>query len=88
LALDGNGTLQVPDVNATDTVTAGSGFYTSDFYYVNNIQVVGPRRTGWAAPTGTVSRATFNPATVTTEQLAQRFAAMYADLAAHGLVGP
>jgi hypothetical protein len=53
-------------------------------------QVVGARKTGWALPTGTSSRATFDTATVTTAQLAQRLKAMIEDLeatAGHGLIG-
>lgn len=34
----------------------------------------------WIAPTGNVSRATFDPATVTTQQLAERVAALIQDL--------
>lgn len=40
--------------------------------------------TGWAAPTGTASRATFDTATVTTAQLAQRVKALIDDLTAQG----
>jgi hypothetical protein len=38
----------------------------------------------WAAPTGTVSRATFATSTATTAQLAQRLAALIQDLQATG----
>jgi hypothetical protein len=38
----------------------------------------------WAAPTNTVSRATFDTSTVTTAQLAQRVAALIQDLQATG----
>jgi hypothetical protein len=53
-------------------------------------QVVGARKTGWALPTGTISRATFDTATVTTAQLAQRVYGMLTDFystAGHGLLG-
>jgi hypothetical protein len=50
-------------------------------------QVVGARRTGWVAPTGTSSRATFDTATVTATQLAERVKALIEDLTAHGLIG-
>lgn len=62
----------------------------SKVMYVGGNRVIGTRKTGWAAPTGTASRATFDTATVTTEQLAQRFLALYNDLAetaGHGLIG-
>lgn len=44
--------------------------------------------TGWTAPTGALSRATFDPATVTLGQLAQRVAALLTDLLAKGDLGP
>lgn len=51
-------------------------------------QVVGARATGWALPTGTLSRATFDQSTVTLAQLAQRVAALITDLySQHGLIG-
>jgi hypothetical protein len=56
-------------------------------YEVASTKVVGARRTGWSAPTGAVSRATFDESTVTTAQLAQRVAALLNDLTTHGLIG-
>jgi len=50
-------------------------------------KVVGSRRTGWGAPTGTATRTAFATATVTTEQLAERVKALIDDLTTHGLVG-
>jgi hypothetical protein len=53
-------------------------------------QVVGPQMTGWALPTGTTSRSTFDTATVTTAALAQKVKALIEDLhesAGHGLLG-
>lgn len=55
----------------------------------NGNKVVGARMTGWSAPTGTSSRSTFDPATVTTEELAQRVKALLEDAGAsagHGLI--
>jgi hypothetical protein len=57
------------------------------FYRVDGVKVVGNRATGWAAATGTGSRATFDSATVTTAQLAQRLKALLDDLIGHGLIG-
>jgi hypothetical protein len=54
---------------------------------INDKKVLGPRRTGWAAATGTASRATFDTATVTVSQLAQRVKAIEDDLIAHGMIG-
>jgi hypothetical protein len=56
-------------------------------YEVDGIDVVGPRRTGWTAATGTASRATFATGTVTTAQLAERVKALIDDLIVHGLIG-
>lgn len=55
--------------------------------HVASTQVVSTRKTGWTAATGSVSRATFDTATVTTAQLAQRVAALLDDLISHGLIG-
>ena len=57
-------------------------------YRVDGVKVVGNRAPGWAAATGAPSRATFDAATVTTGQLAQRLKALIDDLIAHGLIGP
>lgn len=81
----------VADGGATATafIDGGSGsFYSTGNYYVDNLRVVTNRQTGWAAPTGTISRATFDQSTVTLPQLAQRLAALITDLIAHGLIGP
>lgn len=50
-------------------------------------QIATSRRTGWAAPTGTATRTTFNTATVTLTQLAERVKALIDDLTTHGLIG-
>lgn len=56
-------------------------------YSVGTHQVVDSRKTGWTAPTGTLSRATFDTATVSTTVLAEVVAALLADLTSHGLIG-
>lgn len=59
-------------------------------FQVNGVSVVGARKTGWATATGTATRTTFNTATVTTAQLAERVKALIDDLhgtAGHGLIG-
>lgn len=53
----------------------------------NGTQVLTSRQTGWAAPTGTLSRATFDQSTVTLAQLAQRVAALIVDITTHGAIG-
>lgn len=53
-------------------------------------QIVTTRRTGWGTATGTATRTTFDTATVTTAQLAERVKALIDDLhgtAGHGLIG-
>lgn len=59
-------------------------------YQVAGTRVVNTRKTGWATATGTATRTTFDTATVTTAQLAQRVKALIDDLhgtAGHGLIG-
>jgi len=53
----------------------------------NGMAVVGPRRTGWGAASGTATRTGFDTAGVTTAQLAERVKALLDDLIAHGLIG-
>ena len=69
------------------TVRADGSASVRSAYQVNSVQVLGARRTGWTAATGSASRAAFATNTVTTEQLAQRFKALLDDLIAHGLIG-
>jgi hypothetical protein len=72
-----------------DGILAGNlGLSAGKVYKVDAIQVVGPRVTGWAAATGTPTRTTFDTATVTTAQLAERVKALLDDLISHGLIGP
>lgn len=54
---------------------------------VGGLGVVGARRTGWAAATGTATRTAFDTATATTAQLAERVKALLDDLTTHGLIG-
>jgi hypothetical protein len=65
---------------------AGDADVTGD-YRVDAVKVVSNRRTGWGAPTGTASRATFETSGATVGQLAQRLKALIDDLTAHGLIG-
>jgi hypothetical protein len=67
--------------------TENVGIPAGKAFQQNNLQVVGARQTGWTAPTGTLSRATFDQSTVTLPQLAQRVAALITDITAHGLIG-
>lgn len=78
----GGGAVIVGGLGVAGGVTISTGALV-----VGANQVVTTRQTGWAAPTGTVSRATFDQSTVTTAQLAQRLAALINDLTTHGLIG-
>jgi hypothetical protein len=60
---------------------------TGDSYMVGSNDVVGSRKTGWTAATGTADRTTFETSTVTIENLAQRVKALIDDLTLHGLIG-
>jgi hypothetical protein len=60
---------------------------TNSVYRVSATQVLGARRTGWSPAGGTANRTTFNTATVTTAQLAQRVKALIDDFIAHGSIG-
>lgn len=56
-------------------------------YEVDGTQVMTNRRTGWGTPSGTADRATFDTATITLEELAQRVKALIDDGLAHGFIG-
>ena len=78
---DGVNMLQV---DGPVTVTTGNS------YKVNNVAVVGARKTGWGTATGTATRTTFATGSVTLSQLAERVKALIDDLhetAGHGLIG-
>jgi hypothetical protein len=68
-------------ISVLGSVDASTGFLTG------GVQTVGFRRPGWTAATGTATRTTFNTATVTLPQLAERVKALIDDLLAHGLIG-
>lgn len=53
---------------------------------VGSTQVVGPVKTGWNAPTGTLTRGTFDSG-ATLATTAQTLAALITDLRSHGLIG-
>jgi hypothetical protein len=93
---EGNGVaISITATNRLGVNTASPG-YTLDaagdvnstgVYRVSGTQVVRARVTGWAAATGTATRATFATSTVTTAQLAERVKALIDDLTTHGLIG-
>jgi hypothetical protein len=85
---------RITNVTAWTVLSSGAtfqaGLASAAEFQVLGTRVVNARKAGWTVPTGTLSRATYDTATVTTEQLAQRMAALLTDLhatAGHGLIG-
>lgn len=74
-------------VDRLDLATGDSLNIVSGALMVAATNVVGTRKTGWGAPTGTATRTTFATSTVTTAQLAERVKALIDDLTTHGLIG-
>lgn len=75
------------DFSTGDASLAGNfNVAVGKVYKVNGVQVVSARSTGWAAATGTATRSTFDTATVTLDQLAERVKALTDDLRTHGLI--
>ncbi len=68
-------------------VKSGAYFDAGSEFRVAGVRVVDARKTGWASPTGTATKTTFDTTTVTTSQLAERLKALIDDLASHGLIG-
>lgn len=71
----------------TASTVRGTTINATTAFQQNGTQVVAARRTGWAAATGTATRATFATGSVTLPQLAERLKALIDDLIAHGLIG-
>lgn len=67
--------------------TTGYNLPTAAAYYNNGVAVVGPRKTGWTAPTGTAQRGTFATDSVSLVNLARCVKALVDDLTSHGLIG-
>jgi hypothetical protein len=74
-------TTSAPITCSAPITATGAGF----FYDLK--PVIGSRKTGWGAPTGTATRTTFATDSVTTAQLAERLKALIDDLSSHGLIG-
>lgn len=84
---DGVGSSTYMSTIGALTNIKGVDLEVSYVYKVNGTQVLGPRKTGWSTGTGGISRASFDTATITTEQLAERFRAWLIDSESHGLTG-
>lgn len=89
-----SGDLTADDITADELVLTGSltmnagqtALHGGQLVIGGNSILIG-RRTGWGAPSGVASRAAFDTATVTHEQLAQRMKALIDDFRAHGAIG-
>jgi hypothetical protein len=92
LRINGDGNILINNSTGTERLSASpatsSSPNTADSFKVGTNNVVGSRKTGWDAPTGTATRTTFATSTVTTAQLAERLKALIDDLTSHGLIGP
>jgi hypothetical protein len=73
--------------DASITSVGVPGAFSALTFKSTNTQVVAERRTGWTLPSGILSRATFDPSTVTLQVLGETVAALITDLFAHGLIG-
>jgi hypothetical protein len=96
---DGGDYLVLWTLNGTDILINPSSAETARFtsaalnmasgkvIQVAGTQIMTSRRIGWTAATGTATRTTFDTATVTLEQLAQRVKALIDDFITHGAIG-
>lgn len=86
----GNGNTGFGPTNPGERVDVTGNVNVSGVFKVSTNQVVGARKTGWSTATGTATRTSFDTATVTLAQLAERVKALIDDLhatAGHGLLG-
>ena len=90
LTINSLGDVQINNTIGTERLSVTGNIQVTEAtngFHVGANQVLGSRKTGWAAPTGTATRTTFVTSTVTTEQLAERVKALIDDLTTHGLIG-
>jgi hypothetical protein len=88
--IDSSGNVLIGNTTGTERLSVTGKIQltaTGNSYMVGTNNVVGSRKTGWAAATGTATRTTFATSTVTTADLAQRVKALIDDLISHGLIG-
>jgi hypothetical protein len=90
MRVDGSGNVLIGNTTGTERLSVTGKVQltaTGDSYMVGTNNVVGSRKTGWAAATGTATRTTFVTSSVSTADLAQRVKALIDDLISHGLIG-
>ena len=90
LTVTPTGTVQIGNTTGTEALSVTGNIQatsTANSFMVGTLPVVGSRKTGWAAATGTANRATFDTSTATTAELAERLKALIDDLTTHGLIG-
>jgi hypothetical protein len=90
LRINSNGNVLIGNTTGTERLSVTGKIQltaTGDSYMVGTNNVVGSRKTGWAAPTGTATRTAFDTATVAVADLAERVKALIDDLTSHGLIG-
>jgi hypothetical protein len=88
-----NAYIQPGGISVNQVLSGGvtvnySAAYGAAAVLFNSVQVLTARQQGWSSPSGTASRATFDPSTVTLEELAKRVKALLDDLMTHGMIGP
>ena len=84
------GNLLIGNTTGTERLSVTGNIQVTeatDGFRVGTNQVLGSRKTGWSAPTGTATRGTFVTSTVTTAELAERVKALIDDLISHGAIG-
>ncbi len=90
--VSGSSVVSTSTISAGSSVAAGTSISAGTFISagtevrVAGDKVLGPQITGWATPTGTLSRATFTSNTVTLTSLAAHVAQLIIDLKTHGLI--
>lgn len=92
-AVDETGDIGAPGANRPGNANIGtaviidSADLNSGNVKIGGSQVLAKRQIGWAAPTGTNDRTTFDTSTVTLPELAERVKSLIDDLTTHGIIG-
>ena len=87
ILVNNGGSVGIGSTSPSEKLAVSGNVNISGVYKNVGTQVVGTRKTGWGAPTGTATRTAFATGSVTTAQLAERVKALIDDLTSHGLIG-